>query len=157
MTVKKIPGYISYMDCQSWLAYFKETGGAGIKEKSAGFQGDVPMEERVGGILGTVSNLHISRFTGKPMSADTSEMLELLGTAYSEEEVPDAPIGTDWTCIFYLGKLDDTYQGEPDRVGDKEISPEFGDIVFFDLTENYVPGPVSEGINPRWYAFWAQK
>lgn len=150
MTVKYISSYISYKDCEVWTPFLEETGGTDLVEASGGTEGNAPLEEKVGAIVRTVKELHVPRFMKDP-----SVPLEVIKTEFSSD-VPATPEGTDWSCVIYLGKLGETYQGEKDKFGDKEISPEYGDVVFYSSDEKYVPGFVSEGNNKRLYAFWAE-
>lgn len=152
MTVKYISSYISYKDCEVWLPFLKETGGTDLVEASGGTEGDAPLEEKVGSIVRTVKDLHVPRFMKDPYE----KTLQLLKTQYSEGEVPETPKGTEWSCVFYLGKLGDTYQGEKDKVGEKEISPEYGDVIFFNSEEKYESGFITEGVSGRLYAFWSE-
>lgn len=151
MTVKYISSYVSYKDCELWTPFLEETGGTDLVEASGGTEGNAPLEEKIGAIVRTVKDLHVPRFMEDPRVP-----LKVLKTEFSSGKVPETPEGTDWACVFYLSKLGDTYQGEKDKIGDKEISPEYGDVVFYSSDEKYVPGFVSEGDNKRLYAFWAE-
>lgn len=151
MTVKYISSYISYKDCEVWTPFLEKTGGTDLVEASGGTEGNAPLEEKVGAIVRTIKDLHVPRFMKNPATP-----LKVLKTQYSTGEVPETPEGTDWACVFYLSKLGESYRGEKDKFGDKEISPEYGDVVFYSSDEKYVPGFVIEGDNKRLYAFWAE-
>ena len=122
---KRMPGYLSYQDCQAFLPYLEASGGTELVEASGGTDQSAPMTERVGAVVNSVKELHASRFAGELNESNNliEQRLSLLGTEFSGGEVPEAPEGTTWVGVFYLSALGDEYQGEPDVYGEKTVSP----------------------------------
>tara|TARA_B110000503_G_scaffold82258_1_gene125564 strand:- start:2983 stop:3450 length:468 start_codon:yes stop_codon:yes gene_type:complete len=149
-TVKRIPGYMSYQDCTTFLAYLKTFGADGLVEAHGGTDQSAPMNERIGAVVRSVKELHASRYAGTVSGGNMYEQkLAQIKVEFSETDAPTVPEESTWACVFYLQD-----QATSDMYGEKEISPKCGDIVIFSTKEQYAPGKLSEEVCPKLYSFW---
>jgi hypothetical protein len=159
ITVKQIPGYISYFDCQTFLSYLKEFGAGEVVEAHGGTDFRAPTQERIGAVVRSVKDFHASRYAGEYFEEHgryIEQKLSQIEVVFTSNGNLEIPADATWGCAFYFSQLGDDYQGDPDVFGTLEVTPKWGDIVIFSTKEAHIVGKISGGASPRLYAFWKE-
>lgn len=146
--IVSIDSYVSYKDCVDYyLPYLIESGTSDLVEASGGIESDSPTNERIGSVLRSVKELHLPRYSYR-------EHFQIEARFVEDGQIKNAPEGTTWIGVLYLGELGETCQGEPDKYGEDVVEPTWGSLVFYTVEHVYSAGSLASGDLPKLVVFW---